>query len=59
MKLIKNIDLVGANLAVDGQKCQMMLMADLLQKAERANQHLMEDVMMYTRRRVKRRLKDC
>ena len=59
MKLIKNIDLVGANVAVDGQKCQMMLMADLLQKAERANQHLMEDVMMYTRRRVKRRLKDC
>ena len=59
MKLIKNIDLVGANLAVDGQKCQMMLMADLLQKAERANQHLMEDVMMYTGRRVKRRLKDC
>ena len=59
MKLIKNIDLVGANLAVDGQKYQMMLMADLLQKAERANQHLMEDVMVYTRRRVKRRLKDC
>ena len=59
MKLIKNIDWVGANLAVDGQKYQMMLMADLLQKAERANQHLMEDVMMYTRRRVKRRLKDC
>ena len=28
-KLLKNIDLVGVNVAVDGQECWVMLMKDL------------------------------
>ena len=50
MQILKNCSeiqtSVGVNMAVDGQKCQMMLMKDLTQGAQRTNQQLMENVLM-------------